>query len=635
MRSTLRHLLIITICWVLSSMASYAQDQAVADSLVMVLESIPDEDTSRLSVISSIANNQTDPRKKLEYANLLVKEATRHKSLFYQHHAYFNEGQAYRLMGDFDVAIYALFKALNFAEKAGYQRGVAASNTALADVHSLVGNHNDAVLYYKKALAQLQGRNSQLQALTLLNLGDEYYMSKMYDSALVCFERSKAIYEELGDDLSGLAYNLGNIGLVKAEQGELEEAERNVREAIAQLKHLEDHYGIAIFLTYMSDIYQRKGLLNGARSFADSSMRISKRYGLKTEIRDNSLRLADIYAMSSDYETAYKFHQQYVELKDSIANDELYNRMENMESAFELARKQGEVDLLKARQKNQQIIITTAIIVTIILTLLAIVIFRYYRAKAKINRVLEEQKRSLESLNETKDKFFSIISHDLRGPINSFHGISHMIKYFVESKDTDQLLEVADDIDRSVDRLSTLLDNLLNWAMQQQGQFPYVPEKLYFNEVTNELLNIFANMAKGKQVELVEDLEGDLVLWADRNTTQTIFRNLISNALKFTPRGGQVKISGYCEEEVAVIRVSDTGVGMPAAKLNKLFEVHGEKSTFGTAGEKGLGLGLMLVQEFVEMNDGHIEVRSAPKEGTEFTVKLPLFEKHRELQVNS
>ncbi|RED91896.1 signal transduction histidine kinase [Marinoscillum furvescens DSM 4134] len=615
-----------------SPVTSRAQDQVLADSLALRLENIPDSDTSRLSVLAQIANNQTDPRKKLEFANMLVKEATTHKSPYYQHHAYLNEGQAYRLMGDFDVAIYALFKALNFAEKAGYERGVAASNTALADVHSLVGNHNDAVLYYKKALTQLQGQNSRLQALTLLNLGDEYYMSKMYDSALVCFERSKAIYEQLGDDSSGLAYNLGNIGLVKAEQGELEEAERNVRDAIEQLKAHQDHYGIAIFLTYMAEIYQRKGLLNGARSFADSSMRISKRYGLKNEIRDNSLRLADIYAMSSDYETAYKFHQQYVELKDSIANDELYNRMENLESAFELAKKQGEVDLLKARQKNQQIIITTAIIVTIILTLLAIVIFRYYRAKAKINKVLEEQKRSLESLNETKDKFFSIISHDLRGPINSFHGISHMIKHFVKTKDTDQLLEVADDIDRSVDRLSNLLDNLLNWAMQQQGQFPYVPEKLSFNEVAADLLNIFANMAKGKQVRLINDLQGEMTLWADRNTTQTIFRNLISNALKFTPPGGQVKVSGHCEEEKAVIRVSDTGVGMSVAKLNKLFEVHGEKSTFGTAGEKGLGLGLLLVQEFVEMNGGHIEVQSTPHEGTAFTVKLPLFEKHAELQ---
>lgn len=621
-------------CLTVSS--AIAQNQSVADSLVQVYEVLDENDTARFRILTLIANNQTDPRKKLEYADLLVNQAREAGNIRFLHHGYLNQGQAYRLMGDFDVAIYALFKALDFAGKSDYGLGIAASNTALADVYSVLGNHVNAVLYYKKGVEVLEFKKSledlndegrHLKANILLNLGDEYYMSHRYDSALACFEASRQIYEGLKNSRSGLAYALGNIGLVQAELGMLREADQNINKSILQLEKLEDHYGRAIFLSYLAEIYQRKGLLAEAKSLADSSMAIAMAYGLKTEMRDNSLRLADIYAMSADYETAFKFHRQYVALKDSIANDEIYNRIQNLESAFELAKKQAEVDLLLERQKNQQIIITTTIIVAVVLIILAIVTLGYYRSKAKINTVLQEQKRALESLNQTKDKFFSIISHDLRGPVSSFHGISRMIKFLVTTKETDQLLEIADTIDQSVDRLSSLLDNLLNWAMQQQGHFPNIPERLNMRELMDDLVQTMANMAAAKNINLQYSIHEEILLWADRNMTMTILRNLVNNALKFSQEGGKVEILAHEKESYAEIVISDNGVGIPQEKLDKLFGLQDQKSTFGTAGEKGLGLGLHLVNEFIEMNNGKISVTSSTGKGTVFTILLPLFEK--------
>lgn len=611
-----------------------AQNQTVADSLVLVYESLGENDTARFRLLALIANNQNDPRIKLKYADLLLAEANKSKDTRYMHHAYLNQGQAYRLTGDFDIAIYSLFKALNYAEKAQYTKGIAAANTALADVYSLLGNHTNSIIYYKKAIDWLSDEDSALLANILLNMGDEYYVSGVYDSALVAFEESRNIYKKMGNDPSGLAYNLGNIGLVQAELGNLVQAENYIRESIIELEKLGDHYGSAIFLSYMAEIYQKDGLLRTAKMFADSSMSISTRYGLKAEIRDNSLRLADIYAMSSDYDLAYKYHQQYVALKDSISNDEIYTQIENLESAFELAKKQAEVDLLTIQQKNQRIIIITAIIIAAILTILALVTFSYYKSKARVNAVLESQKKSLETLNQTKDRFFSIISHDLRGPINSFHGVSNLIKFFVETKNPEELLEVADDIDQSVDRLTNLLDNLLSWAMQQQGHFPNVPEKLSLNEMSKELVETLDNMARGKQIELAARIDEQIYLWADRNTTMTILRNLVNNGLKFTEPGGKVGLTAIQEDGYALIRVYDTGVGMPTEKLKKLWGLPEQKSTYGTAGERGLGLGLQLVYEFIEMNQGKVEVESNEGIGSTFTVWLPLFEKMKETQLN-
>lgn len=609
------------------------QNQSIADSLVAEFEKMSAKDTSRLTMLTLIANNQTDPREKLRYADMVLAEAKEQDNVKFLHHAYLNQGQAYRIMGDFDVAIYSLFKALDYAQKSRYRQGIAASNTALADVYSIIGSHSNSVLYYREALDQLTSRDSTLRATILLNLGDEYYMSHRFDSALACFEESRYIYQQLGNDPSGLAYNLGNIGLVQAELDDLPQAEKNVRESIRILERLEDHYGRAIFLTYMSEIYQRKGLLKAAKAFADSSMSISKRFGLKAEVRDNSLRLADIYAMNADYESAYRYHQEYVAVKDSISNDEIYGRIENLESAFELARKQAEVDLLKARQKNQQIIVVTAIIVALVLTILALVIYMYYRSKSRINRVLEEQKRTLESLNETKTKFLSIISHDLRGPINSFHGISGLIKHYVNARETNQLLEVADDIDNSVYRLSDLLDNLLTWAMQQQGHFPHVPEKLNLKEMADEIVGTMGNMAVGKGINLNSGIGDGIFLWVDRNTTMTILRNLVNNALKFTEPGGHITISARENEAFAEITIADNGVGIPKEKLQKLFRLQDKKSTYGTAGEKGLGLGLLLVYEFIEMNKGLITVESQEGKGSTFTIQLPLFGVRKHVEV--
>ncbi|MEP4533373.1 MAG: tetratricopeptide repeat protein [Cyclobacteriaceae bacterium] len=603
---------------------SVAQDQAIADSLISVLESRETkDDTTHLRLLVWITQNQNDPKLKLEYAERLMELARDLENLEYLHHAYLHQGQSYRLMGDFDIAIYALFKALDYAERCDFQKGVAGANTALGDVYSIIGDNANAVNFYNKSIGYLRSNDSTLLANTLLNLGDEYYMAKMYDLALNCFEESRSIYEMLGSDRAGLGYNLGNIGLVYAELDQLALAEENVRSSIKILAELDDHYGRAIFLTYLSEIYQRKGLLEEARNLADSSMAISKRYGLKTEIRDNSLRLADIYAMNADFETAYKFHQQYVKLKDSIANNDIFTRIENLKSAFDLAKKQSEVDLLKVEKQNQQIVITAIVIVSLVLTVLAIVVFSYYRSKARINRILEDQKSVLESLNRTKDKYFSIISHDLRGSVSSFFGISRMIKYLISEGKSKQLLELADDVDQSVERLSNLLDNLLTWAMQQQGQIPTDPEKHSVKQMVDETIDTLANLSAGKSIEVTSAIPQSLYIWVDKNTIMTVLRNLLSNALKFTNEGGKVKVSAALKDGFVTIEVKDSGIGMDGETASKLFNHHETKSTYGTAGERGLGLGLQLVDEFVSLNNGKVSVKSEEGKGTTFFITLP------------
>ena len=173
--------------------------------------------------------------------------------------------------------------------------------------------------------------------------------------------------------------------------------------------------------------------------------------------------------------------------------------------------------------------------------------------------------------------------------------------------------------------LVKLLDNLLNWALQQRGQFPYLPEKLDARPIFTNAIETFEEMAASKKIELTLEMKSDFYLYIDRNTASAIFRNLINNAIKFTQEGGSVTITAMEEEDtgMSLITVADSGVGMTKERLDGLFKLNEKGSTIGTSGEKGLGLGLQLVLEFVALNKGKIDVTSEVGKGTTFTLRLP------------
>jgi signal transduction histidine kinase len=248
-----------------------------------------------------------------------------------------------------------------------------------------------------------------------------------------------------------------------------------------------------------------------------------------------------------------------------------------------------------------------------------VVLYRNNQRKQKLNK-------ELEMINETKDRFFSIISHDLRGPISAFYGISRMIRMFIGKQQYKRLEEMTEQIDHSVSSISSLLDNLLSWAVQKQGQFPYHPEHIQLHQMTENLKYLFQNQAESKNIEINFKIQPSFYLYVDKNSAMTIFRNLISNALKFTQEGGLVTVSAYYEDDFIAIRFTDTGMGMNKEKVDTLFKSQ-VQSTYGTSGEKGVGLGLQLVFDFVQLNHGNIEVGSEENVGTTFIVRLPRGEK--------
>ena len=236
---------------------------------------------------------------------------------------------------------------------------------------------------------------------------------------------------------------------------------------------------------------------------------------------------------------------------------------------------------------------------------------------------LIESEAQLRELNATKDKFFSIIAHDLKSPFNSIIGFSNLLIRQIEEKDYASIEKYAGIIQNSSQQAMDLLMNLLEWSRSQTGRIVYTPEKIDISTSINKVAELFLASAQQKSITIYLETSANLSFFADKAMINTILRNLISNAIKFTNVGGEISISAKQMLNVLVVSVSDNGVGMDEESISMLFRIDQNHTTLGTNEEKGRGLGLLLCKEFVEKHGGKIWVESFPGKGSKFHFSIP------------
>jgi signal transduction histidine kinase len=264
----------------------------------------------------------------------------------------------------------------------------------------------------------------------------------------------------------------------------------------------------------------------------------------------------------------------------------------------------------------------------IALILTSIYLFRVRNLK-KQKTLLEKsvaiKTAELKDLNASKDKFFSIIAHDLKNPFSTIIGFSEMLNEEIDEDQPPKIREFASLINVSAVQTLKLLENLLEWANSQNGKIPFNPQQLLVNELIEEEFVILKEMANEKKIELKCSIPSHLIVLADKNMLKTVLRNLISNAIKFTYRNGEVEVKASVNNDMVEIAVRDNGIGMSEVTKAELFKIDNNASTPGTENEKGTGLGLFLCKEFVEKHGGKIWAESEPGKGSVFLFKLPSF----------
>ncbi|MBK6682708.1 MAG: response regulator [Ignavibacteriales bacterium] len=236
---------------------------------------------------------------------------------------------------------------------------------------------------------------------------------------------------------------------------------------------------------------------------------------------------------------------------------------------------------------------------------------------------LKKYSEELEVLNATKDKFFSILAHDLKSPFNAFIGITDILAEDIDILDKEQIKSFVLDINRSAHSQFKLLENLLAWAQMQRGLMKFEPIELEINTVINDVFQLYLDNAMEKDLKLINETPLGKTIKADHNMLYLLLRNLVYNAIKFTNPGGEIRVGENATSGFSEIYVADNGVGINPSSLSKMFRIESQSTTLGTAHEKGTGLGLVLCKDMVEKNGGTIRVSSEVGVGTTFYFTIP------------
>lgn len=251
--------------------------------------------------------------------------------------------------------------------------------------------------------------------------------------------------------------------------------------------------------------------------------------------------------------------------------------------------------------------------------------FQQEEVLARINAhiTIKRQREELDRLNATKDRLFSVIGHDLRGPFMGLLGALELLRDSGDDMDSGTTHELIANLYESAEKTYHLLENLLEWSRSQRRQVEVNQRPVALSAVVDETLELFEAAARQKSIEVIDQVPDELHAWADRDMIGTVVRNLVNNAIKFTNRGGRVTVCARREAEVVTVEVCDTGVGIDPDEAASLFSLGPSESRSGTGGERGTGLGLLLAHEYVTRNGGSITVESTPGEGSCFRVTLP------------
>lgn len=236
---------------------------------------------------------------------------------------------------------------------------------------------------------------------------------------------------------------------------------------------------------------------------------------------------------------------------------------------------------------------------------------------------IAKQNQQLAELNAAKDKFYGIIAHDLKSPFSSIMGFSELLMTKVHSLSSNEIEHMISNVHSAAKDTFSLLENLLEWVKSQTGRIEFKPQLFNISEVINDVVSISENMALVKNITITTNISSPIMVYADKNMVSTILRNLISNAIKYTNRSGNISIEEDHRMDATVITVCDSGVGIDEATLQNLFKLSEKVSALGTENEKGTGLGLILCKEFIEQHNGKIWVESEPGKGSSFKFTLP------------
>lgn len=545
-------------------------------------------------------------------------------------------GDIYRDKGKYADAVGCYLSALSIYEKHNFTQGISESYRNIADIYSLVGNQPKALEYVTKSNA-LYKPIGDVQSIIVNYTSVASVYGQLHDNKNSLSYYTKAL--QIADSINSHYWRgmcLINIGENNMASGNMDAALLSYKEGLKECSITHDEVGAAFGKRGIGNVLVKQGKANDGIPYLLESLEVMKAAGIKREISEISNMLSNAYEQTGKCSEALKYARIVQANNDTLYGENNDKKMQEIQFDYELKKKEGQISLLEKdkiikleklqRQRATQFGLLSGIgLLTIVVSLLYISRKREKRNKEKSMRQtaeIQKQATMLDELNQYKDKTFSVLSHDLRGPLASFSGAMDMLDEDELSRE--EFMALKPEINRQLNSLNLLLDNLLNWSKSHiQGEKSIVAEPIDIYKIASDNTSLAQGAATRKMVTIHNNVPEGIKALADKGQLDVVIRNLINNAIKFTGERGRITLSAKENTTAITISVADTGVGMSQEQLDKLFKVVTNNSTYGTGGEKGIGLGLLLCYEFVKANNGTIAATSEVGKGSTFTITLP------------
>jgi signal transduction histidine kinase len=591
----------------------------------------------------------------------------------------------YESLNNYGESINYYEKASNFYEEVGKKDKVAKIKNLIGNNYYVLNKEDKSIEYYFKSLTLYKSiNNKDGVAVNFIDIGNLYYEHENYEFAKRYFEGALTIYLELNDkpgiavcytsignvtsdirkNLEGIDYffrsieieeelknfkrigiNYNNIGDCYLNVEQFDNAESYFMKALKIANRIEDEVLTTVVYLNLSDLSNKVHKYQEAINFGKKSLDISKRIGnLNFELK-NLKNISFAFENSGNKSRAFEFLKEHKLISDSIIKSDknkkiqLFNALNELEeSNFTIKELSIKNELSQVKYENGKKITYGLIIAMAIFAFLIIILIHQQTSKKKainllafknyqINKMNDEiqiQRDNLKQLNNTKDKFFSIIAHDLKNPFNSIKGFTELLIENNNSYDDEKKLKFLKIIKGSTSNAFSLLNNLLIWANSQSGNLKFDPKKIELVKLVSDVVSLVEIQAINKEISIHNNVHYNLNVIADENMLNTILRNLISNAIKFSNPKGNIHIISKFDEDFVEITVKDDGIGMLKETVDNLFNIEFKSSQIGTANEQGSGLGLILCKDFVERHSGEIWVESTINKGSEFKFTIPI-----------
>lgn len=565
------------------------------------------------------------------------------------------------------LAIKILYHAISIAETESQTYILPKLYNYLGVVYRNTGNYGFAQAYFTKAITNAQkSSNKTEEGFAYNNIGEILYLVGDYSTSFYYFNNAEKIFLDI-DNKKGLGYVYNQIGLYYYELGNYRKSIDYLQKSLAIRLQTNDSINIAANYKNLINPYLKLNNLDSVayllvkletlnkklklpriqidlnEAYANYYFKLNKPdkaiYYAKDAldeaqsiyywkgVKNLSFLLYQYYYQTGDYQKATEYILLNQAAKDTLLNQSslkdiylFYNQYSTNKEIFY----QSKISTYKF-----------TLIILILFTFLSISILTFYllnfkkRVKELDAKFIELENNLEDTINSyndqlnNKDKYLSIIAHDLKNPISAIKNISEMMINENRKFSERELYDNLHLIKNTSNSLFNLLMDLLEWSRANTGQITVNPVMINTEKIVNEVITYLILQANNKQIKISVDIEPNTFIFADYNMVNTILRNIVSNAIKFTPISGNISISAHTNNDKTVIQISDNGLGIPPEKLSKLFTLEKSRSTVGTSGETGTGLGLILCKDFVEKNNGTISVFSELNKGTTFTITLP------------